>query len=346
MKSPVAALLAALFALIAGAGFAAAQSRDNTIALRDMGSFHVGGRDVEISGQPTKSTSLVPGGPVTVVDPNGTHNVEKMYAQYFLPAKRRGTVPLLLWHGATLTGATYETTPDGRPGWLNYFIRRGWDTYLSDAVERGRSGFAPPQIFTGDPVFLTKDNPFLRFRIGVTYDNDPAKRRGLPGTQFPIDAYDDFVRQLVPRWLTTDAAVISAYTALVDKVCPCVVVAHSQGGPFAYAVAAARPEKIRALVVVEPAGAGTPATAAALVKVPILSIFGDYIVEGERWATIRNNGRAFYQKIEEAGGRVKQVDLPQIGIHGNSHMIPMDKNNMVVAGEIQKWLAQRPGLYR
>jgi hypothetical protein len=34
-----------------------------------------------------------------------------MYVQYFLPAKRRGTVPLLMWHGGGLTGVTYETKP-------------------------------------------------------------------------------------------------------------------------------------------------------------------------------------------------------------------------------------------
>jgi hypothetical protein len=35
----------------------------------------------------------------------------------------------LLWHGGGLTGVTYETTPDGRDGWLNMFVRSGWDVY-------------------------------------------------------------------------------------------------------------------------------------------------------------------------------------------------------------------------
>ena len=46
-----------------------------------------------------------------------------------------------MWHGGGLTGVTYETKPDGKPGWLNYFLRKGWDTYVSDAMERGRSGW-------------------------------------------------------------------------------------------------------------------------------------------------------------------------------------------------------------
>ncbi len=48
-----------------------------------------------------------------------------MYVQYHVPEPRRGTAPLLLWHGGGLTGATWESTPDGREGWSQFFLRRG-----------------------------------------------------------------------------------------------------------------------------------------------------------------------------------------------------------------------------
>src|ERR671916_2643419 len=130
---------------------------------------------------------------------------------------------LLLWHGGGLTGVTYETTPDGREGWLTYFLRRGWDVYNSDAVERGRAGWAMyPDILQGEPVFLTKENPWERFRIGGpgSYSEGPAQRKALPGSQFPVEGYENFVKQVVPRWTTTDPAITAAYTELVDKVCP------------------------------------------------------------------------------------------------------------------------------
>ena len=76
-------------------------------ALRDMGSFHVGGRDVEISGKPVKEVVFTPGGVPATIDLNGTYAVEAMYVQYFLPANRRGSVPLLMWHGGGLTGVSY-----------------------------------------------------------------------------------------------------------------------------------------------------------------------------------------------------------------------------------------------
>ena len=132
------------------------------IALRDMGSFHVGGRRIQISGQPVKDVVFSPGGVPFTIDPNGKYQVEQMYAQYFLVQNRRGKLPLLMWHGGGLSGVTYETKPDGGPGWLNYFLRQGWDTYISDAMERGRSGWT--DRFKGDPVFLPQLLRFETFR--------------------------------------------------------------------------------------------------------------------------------------------------------------------------------------
>jgi tripartite-type tricarboxylate transporter receptor subunit TctC len=178
----------------AGQGAVAEQP---SFALRDMGSFHIGGRLVEISGKPVRQLTFTPGGAPATVDPNGLYQVEQMYVQYFVPDPQRGTVPILMWHGGGLTGVTYESTPDGREGWLNYFVRRGWTVYNSDAVERGRSGWAQyPDIFKSEPVFLTVANPFERFRIGQgpgSWDNDPRKRHAQPGTLFPLEAYANFL---------------------------------------------------------------------------------------------------------------------------------------------------------
>ena len=51
------------------------------IALRDLGSFHVGGRLIEITGQPIKEVTFTPGGVPAKVDPNGRYQVEQMYVQ-------------------------------------------------------------------------------------------------------------------------------------------------------------------------------------------------------------------------------------------------------------------------
>src|SRR4051812_23003443 len=131
--------LVLVLALSLAAGSALAQAKD-PIVLRDMGSFHVGGRLIEITGQPVKEVVFTPGGVPAKMDPNGKYQVEQMYVQYFLPQDRKGRLPLLLWHGGGLTGVTYEAKPDGGDGWLTYFIRQGWGSYISDAVDRRRFG--------------------------------------------------------------------------------------------------------------------------------------------------------------------------------------------------------------
>jgi hypothetical protein len=54
---------------------------ETDLVLRGMGSFHVGGRLVEISGQPVKEVVFTPGGVPAKVDPNGTYQTEQMYVQ-------------------------------------------------------------------------------------------------------------------------------------------------------------------------------------------------------------------------------------------------------------------------
>jgi pimeloyl-ACP methyl ester carboxylesterase len=328
-----------VLALMAGiaATSAMAETRE-PIALRDMGSFHVGGRTNEVTGQPIKEILFTPGGVPAKLDPNGTYQVEQMYAQYFLVQNRKGKLPLMLWHGGGLTGVTYETKPDGQPGWLNYFLRHGWDTYVSDAMERGRSGWT--NTFKGEPVFLPQGDPWERFRLGPigSWNADKDKRATYPGVQFPVDAYEQFMKQGVPRWVTTDDQIVAAYIELVDKVCPCVVLVHSQSGSFGFKVAEARPDKVKALIAVEPSATGNRDKVAVL-KMPIMVIYGDNAKEHPRWGKIRQNMVDYAGTIKAAGGAIETIDLPDIGIKGNTHMVMMDRNSDQVADVIQTWLA-------
>ena len=90
-----------------------------------------------------------------------------------------------------------------------------------------------------------------------------------------VEAYANYMKQSVPRWLSTDNAIIAAYLEYVDKVCPCVLLLHSQGGAFGFKVAEQRPDKIKAIVAVESATAGIVANAAKLKDIPVLMLFGE-----------------------------------------------------------------------
>jgi pimeloyl-ACP methyl ester carboxylesterase len=327
----------------AGAASPAARA---PLSVAEIGSFHVGGRTVTLRGLPERDIVFTAGAPALKVDPNGEFAVEQMYVQYTKLAAPRARYPLLLWHGGGLTGVTWETTPDGRPGWQQFFLAAGHSVYVSDAVERGRASWARyPEIFRSEPFFRPKQEAWELFRIGPvgSYDPTPAKRRAYPGTRFPVEAFDQFARQFVPRWATNDAATQAAYDQLVQKVCPCVIVVHSQGANFAFRAALKAPEKVKGIVAVEPSGVPDPdrVPLVPVHGVPQLVVFGDHLGEEGLWKRILPSVDKYESALRRAGGNVERLDLPQRGIRGNSHMLMMDRNSDDVAQLVQEWMTRQ-----
>jgi hypothetical protein len=67
---------------------------------------------------------------------------------------------------------------------MHYFIRKGWDTYVSDAMERGRSGWT--STFKGEAMALPFGDPWERFRMGPpgSWNDDPANARPIRHRSF------------------------------------------------------------------------------------------------------------------------------------------------------------------
>jgi pimeloyl-ACP methyl ester carboxylesterase len=311
--------------------------------VKEVGSFHVGGRTVALSGMPTSDVVFSPGAPPIKVDPNGEFEAEQMYVQYIKLAQPKAKVPILLWHGGGLTGVTWESKPDGKPGWQQFFLNAGYDVYVSDAVERGRASWARyPEIFKTEPMFRTKKEAWELFRIGPSYEVGGA-RVAFEGQQFPVEAFDQFAKQGVPRWVTNDAATQKAYDALVDKVCPCIVLVHSQGGNFGFTAALAAPDKIKALVAVEPSGAPDPTKVdvGKLKGVPHLFVWGDFRDKVAVWQKLPIAPMKYRDALVAAGGKADVFDLPLMGIKGNGHMMMMDRNSDDVARLIHDWITKQ-----
>ena len=196
--------------------------------LRDFGSFFVGGRTVAVDGQPIRSLQLTSEVAIDY-DPNGKFLIEQLYVQYFIPEAVRSKLPVILLHGGGMTGACWETTPDGRPGWINHLIEAGFPVYVIDMVERGRSGFcAVPGVWTDDPIVRTAREAWGLFRFGRPEDFDAGVP--FPGQQFPLHAMAAFQRQFVPRWLSTFEAQVAGVQAAIEQIGPCILICHSQGG--------------------------------------------------------------------------------------------------------------------
>jgi len=315
------------------------------IRLKSVGSFFVGGQTATVTGLPVEQRSMVLNGHPREVDPNGEQVYGQMYVQAFRLAQPRHPHPVLLWHGGGMTGCTWEDTPDGRPGWLMRFLQAGYDVLVSDAVERGRSSWARyPEVYGEAPVFRTKREAWLTFRLGPRYESAPAPRHPFPGQQFPCDSFDRFAKQWVPRWPGHEAMILAAYEALVDQVGPCHLVAHSQGAGFAAEIARRRPRLVQSVVGVEPGGMPAASPIGPLPR--HLHVWGDFIeASGSHWINYRRQADAYLDSIR-ATTPVSVIDLPAEGVRGNSHLPMMDRNSDDVFEHVRAWLESsnpRPG---
>jgi len=312
------------------------------ITLRAMGSFHVGGEVTRLHGKPSIQAMLAAGGVPVTLNPNGDHVVGQMYAQYFLAADER-RAPVLFWHGGGLTGACWETTPDGRRGWVEDFLQHGWDVYLCDAVERGRSGYPPIPDVWPHPVSQSAADLFARFRIGPAQHDTPLQdlpAAAFADTQFPAEHFADFMRQVVPRWTHTDTQIMAGYHALLRKVGDrAIIICHSQGGIFGLRCALAQPDVVRAVVALEPAAVPLEQARQLGYATPTLIVLGDHIDTDERWPRMRDRALQFAAQFP----CVQVLCLPEHGMFGNSHMLMMDRNSLAISEKMRTWLIETLG---
>ena len=321
------------------------QRSDGHFGIKEIGSMHVGGRQVTLAGLPERDIVFTPGSPPFRVNPNGDFETEQMYVQFVKlhDPYRRAAHPMLMIHGGGLTGVTWETKPDGKPGWQMAFLRAGHDVFVADAVERGRASWSRfPEVYKSEPFFRTKKEGWELFRIGPanSYNSEPTKRKQIADTRFPVGSFDTFMKQGVPRWATNDAATQKAYDTLVEQQCPCVIVVHSQGANFAFNAALKNPGKVKAVVAVEPSGSPDPdkVSLAVLKAVPHLFVWGDHLDQHPLWPRIKANLDKYREGLLKAGVKADLIDLPARGIKGNSHMLMMDNNSDEVAAMVNQWL--------
>ena len=319
----------------------------DALTLKERGSFYVGGESVE--------QDFVELGSFRAAD---TVTINQMYVEYMTPFGKPKT-PIVLVHGAGLSGACYDTTPDGRTGWFDYFVRKGFPTYLVDQVGRARSGFNQA-IFNN--VGAGKETPdklpkilrmadlhssWINFRIGT------AKGVPFPDTQFPVEAVSNLSRMSIADLSSSLGSPNPNYKTLAelaDKLNGAVIIGHSQSGHYPLESALIAPDKVKGMVLLEP---GTCAPRpysdeqiATFAKIPLLVMFGDHLegsTEGApiTWRQRFDQCNALIDRVNQAGGKARMVHLPEKGMRGNTHMLMQDKNNLAVADVIIDWIKRR-----
>jgi pimeloyl-ACP methyl ester carboxylesterase len=186
------------------------------------------------------------------------HIVGQIYVEFQIPAEQRHPFPILMVHGGGQTGSGWHATPDGREGWAQYFLRRGYAVYVADQVGRGRSNYEPEVYGPMDAQSL--DYVIEKFTSQERFKHWP--QAGLhtqwPGKGEPGDpAFDQYWASDAPGITARVLASrmnVDALTALLDRIGPVILLVHSQSGAFAWPLAQRRPDLVKAIVAAEPSG--------------------------------------------------------------------------------------------
>ncbi len=306
--------------------------------LRDFGSYTVPGRVITVTEGEPEGVSFTRSARYTY-DPRGHFAVEQAYVQYYVPANRNEAPPIVLVHGGGMHGGTWETTPDGRPGWVNLLVDQGYEVHVLDNVERGRSGFAPG-LWEGAPLLRSQEEAWNLFRIGPP--EGFATRTPFPGSLFPIKAFDAFARMFVPRWLTTTHLHVDALVALLEQIGLAIVICHSQGGEIALDAARRIPGCFAGLIGIEPST--TLDDPLILKDIPTVIFSGDFLDCAPHWQTRDRVWKSWIQSMIQAGIPARLVSRLSDRA-GNTHFPMFDNRNdqcLKACLRVYKEIAQTP----
>jgi hypothetical protein len=348
--------LLSLFIVLTIGFSAAAQNakKQNPILIQGQGSFAIGGTVITNPGtfDPTNPT------------PTGqTLHGDHAYVFYQIPVEAR-KYPLVMWHGIGQFSKTWETTPDGREGYQNIFLRRRFGVYLIDQPRRGDAG----RSTVAANLTATPDEQqwFNTFRIGIWPNY-------FDGVQFSRDSatLNQYFRAMTPNIGPIDINInVDAISNLFSKIGAAILVTHSHSGGMGW-LTAVKNQNVKAIVAYEPgsgfifpegevpalmASSGGTLTAVAvtlsdfikLTKIPIVIYYGDNIPDKpnpnpgqDGWRVRLEMARLWRDAVNSHGGDVTVVHLPEIGIKGNTHFPFSDLNNIEIADLMSKWLKEK-----
>ena len=222
-------------------------------AVAQRGYFYVGGKYV---GEPGKE--IMQG---------------QIYVEVLAPKDVRRPYPLVLIHGAAQTATNWMGTPDGRKGWVEYFVEQGYIVYMIDQPMRGRSAWHPGD---GATRMFTAEQEAFQFTANAAKGTWPQAKKH---TQWPGDGpnkgqkgdpiFDAFYAtqvETVTNVEETQRRNRDAGAALLDKIGPAIVLTHSQSGTYGWLIADARPQLVKGVIAIEPSGPPFEATIIATGK--------------------------------------------------------------------------------
>ena len=326
---------------------------DGSLVIAKQGIFSAGGTTI------TSEGTFNPEDHWEETGAGQTAHVDHANVLYQIPENETG-LPMVFLHGYGQSRMGWMTTPDGREGWSDMFLRMGHSVFLIDEPRRGEAGATS---VSGDISTKTLDQRwYTQFRIGRWENGQSVANEG---SQFPNDpeSVDQFFRQMTPdTGMTSDMGsdfdgemVAQAVAASIDEVYDMtgkdsILVTHSQGGRAGWLVPKYT-DHVAAIVAIEPGGAPEAGSEEYNVmleqKIPVTMYFGDYIDNGDpaiqataAWQGMRQTCYDFVDAYNAAEGNCTVVDLPKEGITGNDHFMFQDLNNDVIAEHVENWIQE------
>jgi pimeloyl-ACP methyl ester carboxylesterase len=330
-----------MFLACAAAGLvlapAVARGDEPVLRIAKQGSMEAGGTTVDCATNDG-------GDPNSTRWPRGHVVVDNVYATYQYPADRRYPYPILFNSGGGHTARVYDTTPDGREGWLTLFLREGFAVYGVDRPNTGRSGtdickINAVKLGRAPTSELPAINRYAAESSWVTFRWGPKFGEPYPNTQFPVDFADTYYPQTISTYRdpAETAKSVAAFAALIDKIAePVIIQSWSSSGLLGYLTAIERHERVKAILAVETsvdAFDKIPSDGRQkLAKIPIYIVIGDHAPDRVE------SSRKFQKEMAAIGGNVTIDVLPEAGIFGNGHTMMLEKNNKQIMHRMIAWL--------
>ena len=197
------------------------------LVLRDLGARFIG-----------YTTEAADGGSLNVLN--------AMFVQYVLPADPQHDYPVVMIHGGGGQGTDWLETPDGRDGWVDYFVADGWDVYVVDRPGHGRS---QSNAQCGDGT-VGVGNSAIISRL-ATSDSEVWPGGAPTPTN---DAVIGWTASSATAPYCGDALAAASVSALLDEIGPAILFAHSAGGGSTFRVPDLNSENVVGIIAFEAAG--------------------------------------------------------------------------------------------
>jgi pimeloyl-ACP methyl ester carboxylesterase len=316
------------------------------LELRDLGSKSL-----------AYTTKSADNGSVDVLNP--------LFVQYILPARKRHDHPIVFIHGGGGQGTDWLETPDGRDGFVDYFVADGWDVYVVDRPGHGRaesnSSCGNGQVRVGNSAIISR----------LSTSSPSVWPGGEPTPTNP--AVVGWTASSATAPYCGDPLAAQAISKLLDEIGPAVLLAHSAGGGSTFRVPDLNPAKVAGIIGFEAAGmnptaAGfnnSPALITSWKAEPALSSSFAAVdkdgcsMQGDRPSRLVNYsglpivlvatemGTSSKAAIDcaaavwnQAGAKASSVYLPDRGLKGGGHFAMAQLDNAAYAKVFMELAAQ------